>query len=162
MAAAVTSGVVAAALGAVKSIDSKAIVTPNAMRAILQFTAVNMPREDRLSQGAGSLNPLGVVRLAAVINTRLPVGSWWLRYPVLAADQIGGETVLWSQRIVWGDRIVWGARIVWGDSTTSIVYSERIVWGDRIVWGEVNLSGLVWGKVDTDLTRSTANNTLQQ
>ena len=76
MAAAVTSGVVALMVQANRRHDAP--LTPNTVKAILEFTALPLTAADPLSQGAGALNGDGAVRLAEQIDPGVPVGTWWL------------------------------------------------------------------------------------
>ena len=55
MATAVTSGVVAAMLDASRSTFGGASVTPNAIKAMLHYSALPLPDDDVLTQGAGGL-----------------------------------------------------------------------------------------------------------
>src|SRR5690242_5738874 len=65
MSAAVTSGVVALMIEASRSTNaSKLALPPNAIKAILQHTAVPIAGVDELTQGAGSLNAAGAIELA--------------------------------------------------------------------------------------------------
>ena len=67
MSSAVTSGVVALMIEASRSTNSARIaLPPNAIKAILQHTAVPLAGIDELTQGAGSLNAAGAVALAAL------------------------------------------------------------------------------------------------
>ena len=148
MAAAVTSGAVALMLEANRAKHADDSIAPNAVKAILQFTAFDMSY-DLLTQGAGALNVAGAVRLAEAIDVRVPINWTWVTEWPQPSDLIGGQVIPWAQRILWGDRLVWGdtvyvnewawaLRIVWGDR---LVWDDRLVWGDRIVWGD----RLVWG-----------------
>ncbi len=137
-------------------------LTPNLVKAILQFTAQVYPGYDYLTQGAGFLNTLGAVRLARYFA----VGDKGDRYPSMKS---------WSRHILWGNRRVkggvltpggtaWATNIVWGDSATpggtNIVWGENcdtaacdnIVWGNNIVWGDTFdlLDNIVWGDTDGD------------
>ena len=47
-------------------------LTPNVVKAILQYTAQEYPGYDALTQGAGFLNTLGAVRLARFYATAQP------------------------------------------------------------------------------------------
>jgi serine protease AprX len=146
MAAPVVSGTVALMLHANSSL------TPNAVKAILQYTAERYPQYNALTEGAGFLNSYYAVRLAKYFKTH-PKGS---RYPTTAA---------WSRQIIWGNHLLkggvimpnanaWALNIVWG---TALAGSDNIVWGttcgrdsscDNIVWGtDVGTSGdnIVWG-----------------
>jgi len=136
-------------------------LTPNMVKAILQFTAQVYTGYDYLTQGAGFLNALGAVRLARFFE----VGDKGDHYPNMKA---------WSRHIFWGNRRVtggvltpggtaWGSNIVWGDTLTpagqNIVWGENcdtencdnIVWGNNIVWGESDDDdNIVWGNTDDD------------
>ena len=157
MAASVTSGVVALMIEASRSTNGSRIsLSPNALKAILQYTAAPLDGVDQLTQGAGSLNAAGAIALARSINPTRARNSWWLRSGVSATTGLsGGETLSWSQRVLWGETelegdlvyvnepawaqaIVWGNTIVWGNA---IVSGNAIVWGNTIVWG----NAIVWG-----------------
>jgi subtilisin family serine protease len=119
MSAGVTSGVVALMLEASRA----AQLAPNAVKAILQFTAIPLDGADTLSQGAGGLNALGAVRLASAIDASIPEGAWWLRSTMAPVDMIAGAPVSWAERIIWGDdldeSVVWSNRIIWGTLASS-------------------------------------------
>jgi len=161
MAAAVVSGTAALVLEAQRiGFPSGPSLTPNAVKAILQFTSFrvrdDLAREyDDLTQGAGVVNPAGAIELAARLDTSRPLSSWWLTTAVNPATTIDGEVISWAENIVWGNTagtgpviyikerawaedIVWGNDIVWG---SDIVWGNDIVWGSDIVWG----NNIVWG-----------------
>ena len=161
MAAAVVSGTAALVLEAHRTaFPFGPSLTPNAVKAILEFTSFRMRDElgaeyDQLTQGAGGVNPAGAIELASHIDTSVPVSSWWLTTAVNPSTTIDGEAIAWAEDIVWGntagrgpavymnerawaDDIVWGNDIVWG---SSIVWGADLVWGSDIVWG----SNIVWG-----------------
>jgi len=144
MSAGVTSGVVALMLEASRA----AQLAPNAVKAILQFTAIPLDGADTLSQGAGGLNALGAVRLASAIDASIPEGAWWLRSTMAPVDMIAGAPVSWAERIIWGGTVytnepawglgvVWDNRIIWGDDL-----DESVVWSNRIIWGTLASSPL--------------------
>ena len=154
MAAAVTTGVVAQLIDANRRTSNTGwglsgakvapALSPNTVKAILQYTALPMPGYDTLTQGAGALNGEGAVRLATAIDTRAAVDTWWLDPTVgPSSSTIGDGTYLWSSRILWGDRVVWGDQLFVNDPAwaPTAVWGDRIVWGDRVVWGD----SLVWG-----------------
>ncbi|MDP2322337.1 MAG: S8 family serine peptidase [Acidobacteriota bacterium] len=154
MAAPVVSGTVALML------QANPALTPNMVKAILQFTSQADSKYNYLTQGAGFLNTLGAVRLSRFFA----VGGKGDRYPTMKA---------WSKHIFWGNRRVtggvltpggtaWGQNIVWGDALTpvgqNIVWGENcadgcdnIVWGNNIVWGASDdTDNIVWGNTDND------------
>jgi serine protease AprX len=163
MAAPVVSGTVALMLQANPNL------TPNLIKAILQYTAQQYPGYSALREGAGFLNSLGAVRLAKYYanpqsGDRMPVQSIWSKQIIWGSHRLQGgfpnpTANAWSNNIVWGtaktldtgDNIVWGMgctdcnNIVWGMSGL-----DNIVWGtsgdgDNIVWGMSALDNIVWG-----------------
>jgi hypothetical protein len=135
-------------------------LTPNMVKAILQYTAQRKPGIDALAQGAGFLNTYGAVELARYYRYQSAGAS----YP---SDYGWGRTIHWGNRLLkrgviaagtnaWEIGTVWGAardregdNIVWG---TIRAEGDNIVWGtigegDNIVWGTLgeNLFNIVWG-----------------
>jgi hypothetical protein len=175
MSAAVTTGIVSLVLEASRGVNTEGALTPNAVKAVMQFTALplsdgNGQRYDALTQGTGEVNARGAVSLALSINTAMPVGSDWLRTPLVPVTQIGGQALGWSQSLIWDDNIVWGTdallsngeqwddNIVWGTDYAcdpNDAGCENIVWGtllecddacENIVWGTAaELDNIVWG-----------------
>jgi len=168
MATAVVSGTAALIL------QANHALTPNAVKAILQFTALPVrdeqgARYDVLTQGTGSVNAAGAIQVAAHIDPKRAVSSWWLTTTLDPWTVIDGEATSWAESIVWRDavsvgpvvavnepawseNIVWGSddNIVWGSSdnivwgsSDNIVWGSSIVWDDNIVWG----SNIVWGNI---------------
>ena len=112
MAAGVTTGVVALVLEASHTRSSHGDVapslTPNAVKAILEYTALPLQDErggdyDWLTQGAGGLNAAGALALAGAIDTTVPVGLSWIVGPYEPSSTIGTETYPWASNIVWGN-----------------------------------------------------------
>jgi subtilisin family serine protease len=155
MATAVVSGTVALIL------QENRRLTPNAVKAILQYTALPV-RDDQgasydvLTQGTGSVNAAGAIEVAAHIDPKKAVSSWWLTSTLDPSTAIDGETASWAESIVWSDAIsfgpvvsvnqpAWAENIVWG-SDDNIVWgsSDNIVWGSNIVWG----NNIVWASDD--------------
>jgi serine protease AprX len=147
MSAPVVSGTVALML------QANPRLTPNLVKAILQYTAQTYPGYDRLTEGAGFLNTLGAVKLAkfyagARAGDRVPVQKVWSRH------------IIWGNHILTGGIMVpsanaWGANIVWGTAKTLGSDGDNIVWGtagdgDNIVWGTSDGDNIVWGTSDGD------------
>jgi hypothetical protein len=137
-------------------------LTPNLVKAILQYTAQKY-HYNALTQGAGFLNTHGAVELARYFAKAQP-GD---RYP---------DSWQWSRQIHWGNRRLkggvlkpngnaWGLNIVWGTTDSD----ENIVWGtlcgsncgnllwktvdsvENIVWGTLDdAENIVWGTLDQD------------
>ena len=127
-------------------------LTPNLVKAILQYTAREDADYSPLQEGAGFLDVLGAVRLSRFYarnraGARLPVQESWSRH------------FIWGNQMVEGGYInplgnAWAANIVWG---TSITPDQSIVRGtarsaDNIVWGTLcgdqNCTNIVWGTAD--------------
>jgi serine protease AprX len=150
MAAPVVAGTVALMLEANPSL------TPNAVKAILQYTAQVKEGENLLSQGSGQLNARGAVRLARFFaNPQEGLGE--------PADTIAGETAAWSRHLIWGNyRITggvplpgsnaWALGLTWGAKATAT--GGQVFWGvealdDNIVWSMAD-DNIVWGYNDGD------------
>ncbi len=162
MATAVASGVVADMIDANRRDEGAAsVLTPNTIKAILQYTAIPLSDEDpttpsQLEQGTGSLNAAGAITLVRAIDPSTPVGSPWLEFGVDTFSTLAGEVLNWGQHIVWGDHVVWGDSImsnkkawgnhvVWGDSADHVVWGDSLNLLDHIVWGDNVLDHIVWG-----------------
>ncbi len=125
-------------------------LTPNLAKAVLQYTATFDPDYDRLTQGAGYLNPNGAVTLARYFarareGDRYPFRSTWSR-------QIIWGNYLMSGGVIWPNGSAWAAGMVWGEMVDE--EGDNIVWGtlcapedcDNIVWGTAeDLDNIVWG-----------------
>jgi len=163
MAAPVVAGTVALMLQANPSL------TPNLVKAILQYTAEHRTQYDALAQGAGFLNARGAVQLSKSF----------------AGDQAASsakDPTEWSAQIIWGnhriaggtlkpDANAWRTDVMWGAANT--VQGEHIVWGtvcsgadcdhssasaaghpDLQVWGtscrDEECENVVWGTAGRD------------
>jgi serine protease AprX len=146
MAAPIVAGSVALML------QANPALTPNLVKAILQYTAEVDKDFDTLTQGGGFLNTKGAVDLARFFVTA-KAGQ---RYP---------HAKPWSETINWGNRKIrggvikpkanawaWGAHAVWGAAVDG--EGDNIVWGtlcgrdecDNIVWGTLaEEDNIVWG-----------------
>jgi serine protease AprX len=122
MAAPVVTGTVALMLQANPSL------TPNAVKAILQYTAQNSPVYNSLTEGSGLLNARGAVQLAQYF-----------------IDQSGPYPTSpdWGRRVVWGTRLIRGGRIM----------PAVNAWADDVTWGVATTpsgQAVEWGWVDVD------------
>jgi subtilisin family serine protease len=115
MAAPVVTGTIALMLQA----DPQ--LTPNAVKAILQFTAEPRVNTDLATQGAGLLNARGAVAVARQLTTRPESAT--------ALEEMAGGTGRWGRLIIWGPRRVvgdairasmaaWDLDVTWGADTT--------------------------------------------
>ncbi len=144
MAAPAVTGTVALML------EANPALTPNAVKAILQFTAQAGRTEHVLTQGAGLLNARGAVRLARFFAAP---------HRALGAmrDSIEGESVAWARHIMWGNYLVtggmplpgsnaWAAEVRWGALKTAS--GQPVVWGahddENIVWSTGRDGNIVW------------------
>jgi serine protease AprX len=138
MAAPVVTGTVALML------QANPTLTPNAVKAILQYTAQVYPGYDALTEGAGFLNARGAVELARFFAAPADV-------PYLATEG-------WSGHIIWGNHRVhggwltlesnaWSQSVVWGDATTSS--GTDVVWG-LICTADCDTSEAVWAEWGTE------------
>jgi subtilisin family serine protease len=172
MSAPVVAGTVALML------EANPRLTPNLVKAILQYTSQTYPGYSPLRQGAGFLNSLGAVRLAKFyantrVGDRMPVQTVWSRHILWGSHLLSGGYIntranAWTTGALWGsaktlmsggDNIVWGTQcgdgscdnIVWG---THDANGDNIVWGtaggDNIVWGTSGGDNIVWGTAGGD------------
>jgi serine protease AprX len=148
MATAVTSGSIALLLEANRaaSPDHPAL-TPNAVKAILQYTSVGIHDSrgleyDPLRKGAGALNSKGAIELARSIDTSTPAGAPWLTVAPYPWTEIGGEPLTWNQGVIWGSAVIWGSttsvnETAWG---SAVIWGSNVTWGSAVIWG----SNIVW------------------
>jgi serine protease AprX len=155
MAAAVTTGVVALMLEAHEE-HFKQPLTPNAVKALLEFSAIPLAGVDRLTQGSGNINADGAIRLAASVDPSVPAGAWWLTIGVDPSTTIGGDALPWGQAVIWGTTIMWGTTAYYnlGAWSSTIMWGTTVTWGSTIMWGTTDLvwddpqswaSAIVWG-----------------
>jgi serine protease AprX len=139
MSAPVVTGTVALMLQAHPSL------TPNAVKAILQYTAQIYSGYDTLTQGAGFLNAKGAVELAAHLTAPAtlpyPDDSTWSRQIIWANHATRGGTftadaTAWSLAVTWGDAATAnGLPVRWGNKnggpwqTTELPLTRNVVWG---------------------------------
>ena len=149
-------------------------LTPNLVKAILQYTAQRY-NYDALTQGAGFLNAQGAVQLAryfakARAGDPYPSSYTWSKKIHWGNRRLSGGVIkpngsAWSLNIVWGTIADEGENIVWGtrcdDDCENIVWGtlddvENIVWGtiaddENIVWGTFDDGfNIVWGTIADD------------
>jgi serine protease AprX len=133
MAAPVVAGTVALML------EANPDLTPNAVKAILQYTAEERDGESFLAQGAGLLNARGALRMAQFFAAP----TQGIPQP---ADRIEGDLIQWSQEIVWGNQRVAGGLLLPGSSAWALGVewgAEATANGRPIVWGVEAGDGIV-------------------
>ncbi len=142
MAAPVVSGTVALMLQANPNL------TPNLIKAILQYTAQKYPGYNELRQGAGFLNSLGAVRLARYYATgkglQMPTQKVWSHQIIWGNHRVSGG-YLRPDANAWALNIVWGTAMTLGDSGDNIVWGTQCSDCDNIVWGTMDGDNIVWG-----------------
>lgn len=118
MAAPVVAGTVALML------QANPALTPNQVKAILEYTAQVYAGYDPLTQGAGFLNAKGAVELArylaAPTNVAFPYSPDW------------GARLIWGNHLVRGGRLTaganaWSLDTTWGAATTA--GGQGVEWG---------------------------------
>jgi serine protease AprX len=123
MASPVVSGTIALML------QANPALTPNLVKAILQFTAESRDGYDTLTQGAGFLNSRGAVELAQSLGSATPVA---------AADATVKGLARWSSHVIWGNHLVsggqltaaanaWRTDVIWGSGVTP--EGQLVAWG---------------------------------
>jgi subtilisin family serine protease len=140
MASPVVSGTIALMLQANPSL------TPNLVKAILEFTAETHAGYSGLVQGAGFLNSRGAVELAQAIAHGASI----------TADGVHDDPTPWSRRVIWGNALLgadalgaaaWSNDVVWGADAIRTAASAdaefNIVWGTAC--GGDDCAGVVWG-----------------
>jgi len=136
-------------------------LTPNAVKAILQYTAQIYPGYDALTEGAGFLNALGAVQLAQSFAgaplTDDPTGVPWSRQIIWGNHLITGGALTadanaWATDVDWGaatrgpTTVAWGLIFVpdtsswatWGTSCSDVTCSS-------VTWGSPGSPNVVWG-----------------
>jgi subtilisin family serine protease len=133
-------------------------LTPNLIKAILEYTSISKPGLSALRQGAGFLNVSHAVAVAGLVANPpsargVPIPSTWARHILWGNHMLSGGVInpsanAWRQGVEWGwaktnatdgDNIVWGTmsdgdNIVWGTASD----------GDNIVWGTAHVGNRVW------------------
>jgi subtilisin family serine protease len=119
-------------------------LTPNAIKAILHYTAQAYGGYDPLTQGAGFLNAAGAVDMARVFsNTSLPLP----------------DTSSWSRQIIWGnqrlrggrptaDASAWKPGVQWGEAKTPA--GQIVDWGVRCSNDSCDGSSVRWSATCAD------------
>jgi len=141
-------------------LEANPALTPNLVKAILQYTAQVYTGYNYLTQGAGFVNTLGAVRLSRYFATahkgdHYPNMKAWSGHIFWGNRRVSGG-VLTPGGTAWLNGVEWGAahtpagqNIVWGENCDGDC--DNIVWGNNIVWGESDADdNIVWGNTDGD------------
>jgi serine protease AprX len=175
MATAVATGAVALLLEANRSANDYPTgpsLTPNATKAILQYTAVDVKDAsgtsyEPLRQGGGALNAKGAIDLARAIDTSTATGETWLTTSPSPWTKIGTDYLTWKQAVIWGVSIVdgasvnfnqqaWANAVIWGVDTTT--WSNAVIWGVNLVWSDPQswANAVIWGVDNIGVTNGDA------
>jgi serine protease AprX len=158
MAAPVVTGTIALML------QANPALTPNLVKAILQYTAEAHAKYNPLTQGAGFLNARGAVDLAVSVSA---AGGPSVAQSSIVEAGTTPDSAIWSQHVIWGNRRVgggelradasaWRTDVIWGsttapDGTTVFLGTQASAdrEGDNIVWGTecggADCENIVWG-----------------
>ena len=109
MSAPVVSGVVAL------MIEANPRLTPNAVKAIVQYTAETRAGVDYLTQGAGFLNARGAVELSRTLAD-----------PKASSEPLD-EPLRWGRHVIWGNRRI-GGRLLDADPRA---WALGVTWGAK-------------------------------
>ena len=145
MAAPVVTGTVALML------QANPALTPNQVKAVLQYTAEVHRSFNALTQGAGFLNAAGAVTLARYLaspaTVPYPSSAGWSRLIIWGNQAARGgrftaSATAWPADVTWGARTAAGRAITWGElCTTDTCESGSGVWQldasdlRNVVWG---------------------------
>jgi len=147
MAAPVVAGTVALML------QANPQLTPNEVKALLEYTAQRYHGYDRLTQGAGFVNAKGAVQLAKHLGspeeTEYPSDSDWTRQlvwgnRVIQGGQLADDANAWSTGLTWGaSTTLLGESITWGSAFSNP--GRNVVWGSRCGGGDCDTAWTVSG-----------------
>jgi subtilisin family serine protease len=139
MAAPVATGTIALMLQANPGL------TPNLVKAILQYTAQSRDEYDPLTQGAGFLNAKGAVELSAFLAAPsalpYPSTSGWSRHLIWGhymtlGGRLTADANAWSLGVTWGDGAVAGGDpAAWGITDDGGTWQMEIGLLPNVVWG---------------------------
>jgi serine protease AprX len=129
-------------------------LTPNAVKAILQYTAEIYPGYDALTQGAGFLNTAGAVELARYFgapSSPYPSAPNWSRQVIWGSHRLTGGNLTptanaWSNSVQWGAAMAGSANVVWGVKPDA--FGQWVNWGTSCA--NVTCSSMTWGSPDSE------------
>jgi subtilisin family serine protease len=107
-------------------------LTPNLVKAILQFTAESRDGYNALTQGAGFLNTRGAVELAQSLASGTSTAA------ALPAAPTATDPTPWSRQLIWGNHRIaggqiraaanaWRTDVTWGSGLTP--EGQLVAWG---------------------------------
>src|SRR3982750_2926006 len=103
-------------------------LTPNLVKAILQYTAETRPNYTALAQGAGFLNARGAVELARSIgaSSAADAATVLLAPRPVAVNADNGPA--WGRRIIWGNLRIGGGEL----GVTASAWRLDVLWGSPV------------------------------
>src|SRR5947207_8823729 len=113
MATAVANGVVALLIEERRQFSTVPL-TPNDVKAVLQFTAIPVNGADVLTQGAGAINPAGALAvIGALTGSADPSmrSTTEIQPTTMITFTSTSETYAWSRTVIWGHTCVYGDTI---------------------------------------------------
>jgi serine protease AprX len=141
-------------------------IAPNAIKAILQYTATPLDERagatnggitpDALTQGAGSINAPAAIAAARALDASKPLGTDWLSGTLSPVTTYAGEERPWAKTVTWRDtlfggsmlvelrRSAWGVATPWGQPlewSADVTRGPNVVWDQGIDWA----ANIVWG-----------------
>jgi len=169
MSAPVVAGTVALML------QANPTLTPNAVKAILEYTAQPYAGYDRQTQGAGFLDAGGAVEMARSFAVAgggdAPAPAWnaaliW-GSRLVSGGRLRANASAWSSAVTWGSPVTnAGEAVDWGVVCLSAACDATSAWtlasmlggsavngvadGDTVVWGTTDGDTVVWGTTDGD------------
>lgn len=163
-----------AAAAAAMLLEQNPSLTPNAVKAILMYSAQTLSLGlstglSDLTQGAGYLNIPGALEIATRINASAPTGAYWLTANLGGATLIQGETITWSRALFWGNRraggdtishhqFAWGSNVAWGEGGN---WASNVAWGENAVTADPSWqSAATWSNAQTWAAGSPTTSTL--
>jgi serine protease AprX len=143
MASPIVSGTIALML------QANPALSPNLVKAVLQYSAEERAPYSHFVQGAGFLNARGAVQLSQALASKLGTAA--------------KDPTLWSRHIIWGNRRVgggvlkasanaWQAGVVWGASVSET--GDNIFWGTRCA--APHCDDELWGAFEAEKTEWSA------
>jgi len=149
MATAVATGVVALLIEERRQFSTVPL-TPNDVKAVLQFTAIPVNGADVLTQGAGAINPAGALAvIGALTGSADPSmrSTTEIQPTTMITFTSTSETYAWSRTVIWGHTCVYGDTIYANEPA----WASQTTWGSTVVWGHswAASGDLVWDSAPT-------------
>ena len=119
-------------------------LTPNAIKAILQFTARPDTRYDALTEGAGFVDARAAVELARFLGAPAlylyPPSAWeWSRQVIwgnyrISPDELAGGANAWRTDVIWGAvSTSSGQSITWGSGCQDVACATLVSADSQVV-----------------------------